>query len=448
MGIHKPTTAIAIGIYLGLILGCRPAFKEIFVSSTETDQQLVNYARPENGAVLYVSEDNADYPASALTDGVTSTENWDKGAGWQTHFEGPYVYGQYAGPGDNQWFAQRGMGGPNQMAITGDGQIYVRQRPRLQTFEDGDYKTRGISVMGYGGPVASAMGWVVIELPTEQLVTRVIVHTVDTEQYPAAKYGVRDFVVQYWPTQSGGWHNVDRLNKKVGRQHDSIHQNKQGRVVVRFRPVKTSKFRLIVRWTNDTEMYRKTRFNRYVRGSVRLTEIEIFGLEKKDEIASTPPIQSGEDGSQTESPAVVAPEPMSAPPPEPMQKRPVIPKDAVGSPEADIESVIRAYETAYRNRDLSAVMATISSAYSRGEENYAQFKEKMQSLFEVYTQLDLQLQRVRINADAETATVTSDYTVALASANSLTTSVSGKLFFTLNYSDARWKITRIDTQRY
>ena len=448
MVIHKAATAIVISVCLGLILGCQPAFQEIFVSSAETDQQLVNYALPENGAVVSVSEDNADYPASALTDGVTSTENWDKGAGWQTHFEGPYVYGQYAGPGDNQWFAQRGFGGPNQIAITGDGQIYVRQRPRLRTFEDRDYKTRGVSVMGYDGPVASAMGWVVIELPTEQLITRVIVHTVDTEQYPAAKYGVRDFVVQYWPTQSGGWHNVERLSKKVGRQHDSIRQNKQGRVVVRFRPVKTSKFRLIVRWTNDTEMYRKTSFSRYVRGTVRLTEIEIFGLEKKDEIASTPPIQSDEGGSETESPAAVAPEQGPAPPPEPMQEPPIDTKYAAGSPEAEIEAVIRAYETAYRNRDLSAVMATISPAYLRGAEDYAQFKEKMQSLFEVYTQLDLQLQRVRINADAETATVASDYTVALASAISSTTSVSGKLFFTLNYSDAGWQVTRIDTQRY
>ena len=440
MLIQKATTAIVISTCLGLILGCQPAFKGVFVNSTETDRQLVNYARPENGALLYVSEDNADYPASALTDGVTSTENWDNGAGWQTHFEGPYVYGQYAGPGENQWFAERALRGPNQIAITGDGQIYVRQRPRLQTFEDGDYKTRGISVMGYGGPVASAMGWVIIELPTEKLVTRVIVHTVDSEQYPAAKHGVRDFVVQYWPTQSGGWQNVERLNKKVGRQHDSVRGNKQGRVVVRFRPVKTSKFRLVVRWTNDTEMYQKTRFNRYVRGTVRLTEIEIFGLEKRDEIAPTVSIQNPEDGNKTERPADFAPEQMQDPP--------AYTAYMTGSLEAEIEAVIRAYETAYRNRDLLGVMATISSAYSRGDEDYAQFKEKIESLFEVYTQLDLQLQRIRIKADAETATVTSDYTIALASASSSTTSVSGKLFFTLKYSDTGWQVTRIDTQGY
>ena len=440
MLIQKATTAIAISVCLGVIFGCQPALKGVFVNSADTDRELVNYARTENGAVLYVSEDNADYPASTLTDGITSAGNWDAGEGWQTHFDGAYVYGQYVGPGENQWFAERASRGRNQIAITGDGQVYFRQSARLKALEEGDYKTRGISVMGYEGPVSSVMGWAIIEMPSEKLVTRVILHTVDSEKYPAAQYGVRDFVVQYWPPQSGGWQNVERSTKKVGDQYDSIRDNKQGRVVVRFRPVKTSKFRVLIRWTNDTEMYRKTRFNRYVRGTVRLTEIEIFGLEKKDEIASTMSIQNHEDGSKTEVPAEVVPERMPEPP--------IDTADATGSLGAEVESVIRAYETAYRNRDLLGVMATISPAYSRGDEEYAQLKEKMESLFKVYTQLNLQLQRVRINADAETSTVTSDYTIALASAGSSTTSVSGKLFFTLKYSDARWQVTRIDTQQY
>ena len=448
MAIQKATPTIVLIACFILICGCQ--LKEVFVDAAEIDQQLVNYARPENGATIFVSEENATHPASTLTNGIVGSENWDSGEGWEVKFEDAYAYGRYAGAGENAWFAERAM--LQQARLRGEP-VDTRQRVNPREFEDDDYKTRGTSVMGYGGSVSSAMGWVIIEQPEEKLITRVIVHTIDSEQYPAHRYGVRDFSVQFWASQAGGWQKVNRLNKKVGDQHDSIRNNKKGRVVVRFQPVKTSKIRLLIRWTNDSETYRKTRYNRYVRGTIRLTEIEIYGLEKRDEIAATSSIATDEDERMLDellmerSTAVI-----SEIPPEPSidemdgTARPAA-KATVFNPDSEVESVIRAYESAYKNRDLPTIMETISRTYSRGNEDYAKLKKKMQSLFEIYTQLEIQLQRLRIDVIPPTATVASDYSIVLASVDSPSTSVSGKLFFTLKQSNNEWKITRIDTQK-
>ena len=150
-------------------------------------------------------------------------------------------------------------------------------------FEDSDYKTRGLmGIDTYGGNTASAMAWMVFEIPEKRLVNRVILHTINSAKYPAKKYGVSDFIVQYWTLQAKGWQNIDRMGKKVGDQHDSIRNNTKGKVTVRFRPVETTKIRIIIRLTNDSKRRKQGRTrSEYLTGTVRLLEVEIYGLEKK-----------------------------------------------------------------------------------------------------------------------------------------------------------------------
>ncbi len=437
------TPATFIIAYLTLICGCQQAFKRAFVDAGEIDKQLVNYALPENGAMIFVSQDNPNHPASTLTDGVTSSENWDSGEGWEVDFDGAYEYGGYTEVGESERLADFRF-----------GEQATRQRA---DGSQSNYKSRGISGTGFRGATSSAVGWVVIELPEKKLVTRVIVHTVDSERYPASKYGISDFVVQYWTPQAKGWNNVNRLGKKVGEQHNSIRNNKQGRVVVRFKPVRTSRIRLVIRLTNDTEIYNKRRSFGYVRGmfsrinihnmqgTIRLTEIEIYGLEKKHEVASVTSSQPEADeqfldGIFAETHPELASSPTLEETPPAMAVAPV-------DSRTQIESVIRAYESAYRNQDLSALMVTISPNYSRDGEDYEQFRGKMAGLFQKYMQINFSVQRFRIQPATGTATVEADYAVALTSAGSSPSTLSGKLFFSLIESESGWQITRIDTQR-
>ena len=442
---QKLTTVTFIIAYVMLICGCQKTLKQAFVNSSEIDKQLVNYALPENGAVIFVSQDNSDHPASTLTDGAVSSENWDKGEGWEVRFDGEYEYGGYMEVGEREQLAALNMGGSA-----------TRQRNNANQT---DY-SRDLYGGGLASNTSSEVGWVIIQLTEEELVTRVIVYTVDSEKYPANQYGVSDFAVQYWTPHAHGWKSVDRIGKKIGEQHNSIRNNKQGRVAVRFKPVRTSRIRLLIRLTNDTETYDKRRSVGYVRGmlsrlnirsmrgTIRLTEIEIYGLEKKDAIASVPPSQDAvneqllDEIFAEESTAPASPD-SSAPTSE---EFPLSGTGMETNPLKHIEDVIRRYASAYTNRDLSALMATISPNYSRDGENYEQLRGKMAGVFRRYTQIDFSLQRLQIQDETGTAMADADYVIVLTSAGSSPSTFSGKLFFALIESQSGWQILSIDTQ--
>ena len=435
--------------YLILICGCQPSFKQVFVEGSEIDKQLVNYALPENGGVVYVSQDNPDHPARTLTNGIVGSENWDQGEGWESKFDGEYEYGGYIEPGERE-----------RLAVFSGGGSATRQR---EDANQPDYRSRDLYGGGIQGTASTAVGWVVIQLAAEELVTRVIVHTVDSEKYPASQYGISDFAVQYWTPHANTWKHVDRVGKKIGDQHNSIRNNTQGRVVVRFRPVRTSRIRLLIRLTNDTETYAKRRSMGYtqgmlsrirlrsMRGTIRLTEIEIYGLEKKDEIAS---MTSSEDDPNerlldeifavdSDVPASSSDSSASA-----AEDFPHAEIGAPTNPQESIEAVIYTYTSAYSSRDLSALMATISPKYSRDGEDYEQLREKMAGVFRRYTQIDFSLQRLHVQAETRTATVDADYTAVLTSAGNSPLTLSGRLFFALTESKNGWQISRIDTQAH
>ena len=442
---QKLTTVTFIIACLTLICSCQKTLKQAFVDSSEIDKQLVNYALPESGAVIFVSQDNSDHPASTLTDGVVSSENWDKGEGWEVRFDGEYEYGGYMEVGERERLASLNMGGSA-----------TRQRNNANQT---DY-SRDLYGGGLASNTSSEVGWVIIQLTEEKLVTRVIVHTVDSERYPANQYGVSDFAVQYWTPHAHGWKSVDRIGKKIGEQHNSIRNNKQGRVAVRFKPVRTSRIRLLIRLTNDTETYDRRRSIGYVRGmlsrlnirsmrgTIRLTEIEIYGLEKKDEIASVPPSQDAVNEQLLDE---IFAEEFTAPASSDSsastsEEFPLSGTGMATNSLKHIEDVIRRYASAYTNRDLSALMATISPNYSRDGENYEQLREKMADVFRRYAQIDFSLQRLHIQDETGTAMAAADYVIVLTSARSSPLTFSGKLFFALIEAQSGWQILSIDTQ--
>ena len=441
------TTTTFIIAYLTLTCGCQQSFKQVFIEESEIDKQLVNYARPENGGVIYVSKDNPDHPASTLANGVVSSENWDQGEGWEAQFDGEYEYGGYMEVGERE-----------QLAVFSRGGGATRQR---EDTNQTDYGTRDLYGGGIDGTASSAIGWAIVQFAEEELVTRVIVHTVDSEKYPASQYGISDFAVQYWTPHANAWKSVDRIGKKIGDQHNSIRNNTEGRVTVRFRPVRTSKIRLLIRLTNDTETYSKRRSVGFVRGiysrirlrsmrgTIRLTEIEIYGLEKKDELEST--ALSQDDASEQLLDEIFAVE-SNAPPlsldysASTSEGFPSTEIEATTSPQEQIEAVIHRYASAYTDRDLSALMTIISPSYSRDGEDYKQLRARMAGVFRRHTQIEFSVQRLRVHSETRTATVDADYAAALTSARSPSLTLSGKLFFELIKSKSGWQISRIDTQ--
>ena len=185
-----------------------------------------------------------------------------------------------------------------------------------------------------------------------------------------------------------------------------------------------------------------------MRGTIRLTEIEIYGLEKKDETTS---MVSSEDAADEQLLDAIFTEESAAS----MSLASAasasedFPHAGVGvaaTPQGRIEAVIRGFASAYTNRDLSALMATISPNYSKDGENYEQLRQKMAGVFRRYAQIDFSLQRLRIQREAGKATVDADYVIALTSAGSSPSTLSGKLFFALVESENEWQISSIDTQ--
>jgi len=213
---------------------------------------LINLALASNGAKVTVSQDNPDHPASTLINGVTSSENWDKGEGWELKC-------------DNVTIADFSQNEQNPFSY--------------RNSEPDDSLSYGIRVQASNG-MSTPLGWVVIELPEKKTVNRMVVYTIDSKEYPADKFGVSYLMLQYWTEASlesevTGWKVVDRIGGGEGQKGNVIRNNKKGVISIRFQPVKTQKMRLAIWWTNDS----KIRSRQYANGTIRLVEVEIYGYE-------------------------------------------------------------------------------------------------------------------------------------------------------------------------
>jgi hypothetical protein len=113
-----------------------------------------------------------------------------------------------------------------------------------------------------------------------------------------------------------------------------------------------------------------------------------------------------------------------------------------------VESTIRSYERAYQNKDLANLMSTISSDYFRDGETYQQLESKMQNLFYSYDNIDFTLRGLNIEQMVQDAKVESNYSLKLEVSGDKTSSYSGKLFFKLSNTNGVWKINQISTKRW
>ena len=387
----KRLFSIIIAASILSFYGClsEKSWRDVFVDSAEVDKTLMNYALPENGGKLFVSKDNPKHPASTLNNRNTHSEDWDAGEGWESVFDEAYWYGRYFGYG-----------------------LYDN------IFGSEDYKWRGLRDFRY---IQSAMGWVIIEFPSEKLINRVDVYTIDSKKYPAKKYGVNHLMLQYWTPQAKGWQVVQRFGKGKGQQFDSIRDINTGKVVFRFKPVKTSKVRLAVLWTNDAEK-EPGNWPKYAEGTIRLIELEVYGFEKmKGEI----PVSKAE---------VTKPEEL------------FLTEETSNGQSAAIETIVRNYEQAYRDKDIAEFMKNISPDYNRRGETYQELEAKMSELFKKYENINFSLGKLKISQNVQKATAEAKYSLRLEKTGGESSSYAGKLIFKLSISDGDWRIFCVESK--
>ena len=332
---------------------------------------LTNLALASNGAKVTVSQDNPDHLASTLINGVTSSENWDKGEGWELKCDNVTI-ADFSQNEQNPLYSDRNS-------------------------EPNDSLSYGIRVQASNG-MSTPLGWVVIELPEKKTVNRMVVYTIDSEKYPASKFGVSHLVLQYWTEASlesevTGWKVIDLIGGAKGKTGNIIRDNKNGIIPIRFQPVKTQRMRLAIWWTNDS----KLRFYQYITGAIRLVEVEIYGYE-------------GEKSKNVESTSA--------------------------NDVAEIEVVLDTYVDGYNKNDIDILMSTISPEYSKDGETYSDLKKRMASMFTEHGQIGLKLQNIKVKLTNTGAIATASYELNIDNS-------SGVITFNLSKATGFWKITRI-----
>jgi len=191
----------------------------------------VNWALEKNGGRVSAFSEDPDHPTSTLINGITSSEGWDAGEGWQA-------------------------------AITISG---GRQR------------------RGSNRRAEEERNWVVVELSQPVTISQVKVYTVDSEQYPAMDFGVNSMLIQYELETSSKemiWASMEKFGKGISGSDNRILDNVSGVISPRFKPVTAQRIRVLIYTTNDME--RSEDNSRARQGMIRLTEIEIYGTGKKE----------------------------------------------------------------------------------------------------------------------------------------------------------------------
>jgi len=206
-------------ITAGLIMGC--------ASMGGGQISGVNWALAKNGGRVSASSEEPEHPASTLINGITSSEGWDQGEGWQA---------------------------PMTAGLT---RTLKDQRDEMER------------------------NWVEVELSQPVTVNEVKIYTIDSQKYPASKFGVSDVLVQYQMQNTSKelmWVNAKRPTKGLGDQGDTIKGNMSGAISVRFNPANTQKIRVLISGTNDMA---RTEDGKSREGTIRLTEIEVYGSGKQ-----------------------------------------------------------------------------------------------------------------------------------------------------------------------
>ena len=380
-------------LILVFLTGCSKSVVEFVKEGGLETKGLVNLALADNGANITVSEDNQEHPASTLNNGITSSQNWNQGEGWETGYEGRFSRGGYAGYGvEDPYLAE--------------------ERGLDERIDTGDTSWRGLRTQTRSGrDVSAALGWVIIEFPEKKMVNRAVIHTIDSAEYPAEKFGVSDVALQYWNDIVNTWASVERLGKGRGQTTNAIHGNKSGVITFRFEPVEAAKMRAVIRWTNDSKERRRG-YYMHTKGTVRLLEIEVYGYEEEEVDEEAIAVAVTQDANEI----------------------------------AGIKVIIDNYVDGYNRRNIDVLMSSVSQDYLKDGETYSGLWKRMESVLAQYEQVKLDLADVQVILTEKGATATSTYSAHYWTSANESLEAAGVLILQFSKATGNWRITRIDSQ--
>ena len=203
-------------------------------------QKLLDYATAENGATVIASMSIPGHEAETTINGITSSEDWDKGEGWEVQFE-------------RQLLKQNWM--------------------RVQGPVPGET---------HGG------AWIEVHFPEPERVNRIVIHTLNSSKYPTSRYGIYSGVLRVW--RENRWETLGRIkNGKIEYTTSSSSRKPAGgKIEFRFSPINIAKVRFVVYRSNDRKVVGKTISTVTEKSTARIVEIEVTGSESVDKIAEAP----------------------------------------------------------------------------------------------------------------------------------------------------------------
>ena len=385
-----------VWVVIALVCGCAsPSAAPLasLLSRPETPQ--INLSRVR-GTQMIVPSATADYPPLTLVDGVTEVDVWEPDAGWELAFDGGFARDRYFDPAT-------------------DASV------------DEPVEWEGLRRDFRQGKEQSALAWILFQFARERVVESVTLHSVDTDEYPARDYGVRDVLVQYWDSATQRWMSVVLADGGTPTHH-TVTANPLGRLDIDFHPVRSDLVRVAVRWTNDAVKKRSFtvmgRREEYVAATVRLVEVEVYGDRADDDELAETVRQS-------------LPEANAAPGAAAEPRTP-------GESDAIMATVLT-YVEAYAQRDLDLLVQTISPQYLSDGEDADGLAERMARTFEEFGHFLFRVTDAHVErSDDSTAVVSARYWLQLNPL--LARSTEGTLTFGLTRVGESWLISEMHAE--
>lgn len=186
-----------------------------FILEGAGGKKLLDYATAKNGATVFASmgtpghrvqtmidstHDGVEYTitststpghdAASTINGITSSENWDKGEGWEVQFERLHGYSPFMNPFDDK--------------IPGE---------------------------------SHGCAWIEVHFPEPKRVNRIVIHTLDSSEYPASKFGIYSGLLRVWRKKR--WETLGRIKtgKIEYRTQASYGKPAGGKIEFRFSPM-------------------------------------------------------------------------------------------------------------------------------------------------------------------------------------------------------------------
>jgi len=162
----------------------------------------INYALESNGAKVSASNYTSGHEPATAINGITSSEGWNEGEGWECRF--------------------------------------TRNRPREGGWSRLDPRT----TMGFGS------AWLEVNFDGKKLVSKVTIYMLNSSEHPVRYNGVQEAWMQLW--MDYGWTNVGEIkNGNIVSKDNLDRKPAGGKIVFKFDPVETDKMRFVVFRSND-----------------------------------------------------------------------------------------------------------------------------------------------------------------------------------------------------